>query len=266
MAAVVGAVLAGPVVVHVVLVWIGHHVAVPLLLGRVPDRAELGRPRARCRRCAGSLAPLALPVLPVLPFGARCRRCGEPLRAGYGAIELACGAASGALGAVVGWAPALVPMMVLVPGLVAASVTDLVVMRIPTRFVRLTLVGVGAGMALVALTAGPASRLGGALVGMAVAGGSLLVVHLASPAAPGLGDVRLGGLVGAAAGWSAWRADRSLATPVQGALHTLLVAGLVGTVVGIVLLAVRRRDLPFPFGPALAVGGLAVCLATGGGS
>jgi prepilin signal peptidase PulO-like enzyme (type II secretory pathway) len=52
--------------------------------------------------------------------------------------------------------------------------------------------------------------------------------------------------------------------PVQGVLNAGLVAGLVGSVVGLALLVVRRRDRPFPFGPALALGGLVVTLATAG--
>ena len=52
---------------------------------------------------------------------------------------------------------------------------------------------------------------------------------------------------------------------VQGVLNAALVAGLAGSVVGLALLVVRRRDRPFPFGPALAFGGLVVTLATAAG-
>jgi prepilin signal peptidase PulO-like enzyme (type II secretory pathway) len=47
---------------------------------------------------------------------------------------------------------------------------------------------------------------------------------------------------------------------VQGAVNAGLLAGLVGSVVGLVLLLVRGRDHPFPFGPAIAAGGLVVAL------
>jgi prepilin signal peptidase PulO-like enzyme (type II secretory pathway) len=48
---------------------------------------------------------------------------------------------------------------------------------------------------------------------------------------------------------------------VQAVLNACLVAALAGSVVGLVLLVVRRRDRPFPFGPAIAAGGLVITLA-----
>jgi len=262
---VVGIVAVGPVVVHAVVEWLGRRVALPLLLGRVPGAGESRRARGRCRRCGTSLAPGDLPVLPALASGGRCRRCGEPLRRWYAAVEVACGVGYGVTGLVVGWSWTLVPVLVLVTGLVAVSATDLVVMRIPTRFVYVTLAGLVAGMVLVAAVDGPARRLAGGLVGAAVVGGFLLVLHLISPRALGFGDVRLGAVLGVAVGWSAWRTDHRVLAPVQASVNTLLLAGLLGSLAGLVLLVVRRRDRPFPFGPALALGGLVVCLATVGG-
>ncbi len=114
---------------------------------------------------------------------------------------------------------------------------------------------------LAAVVDGPARRLVGAAVGAAAYGGFLLVMHLISPRALGFGDVRLATLVGAVVGWCAWRADHPVLTPVQGVLNAGLLAGVVGSVVGLVLLVVRRRDHPFPFGPAVAAGGVVVILA-----
>jgi leader peptidase (prepilin peptidase)/N-methyltransferase len=182
------------------------------------------------------------------------------------AVEAACALGWGLAAAAVGSSVALVPVLVLVTGVVAMSAVDLAVMRIPTRFVYVTGAGLVAGTVLVAVVDGPARRLAGGGLGALALGGVLLALHLASPRALGFGDVRLGVLVGAAAGWSAWRPDQPVATPVQAAFAAGLVAGLAGSAVGLVLLARRRRDVPFPFGPALALGGLAVVLVTAGGA
>jgi len=63
--AVVGAVVVGPIVNHLVLWWIGWRVVLPQMTGAVASRAELGRVRVACAECG---APLARPVLPVPSF------------------------------------------------------------------------------------------------------------------------------------------------------------------------------------------------------
>jgi leader peptidase (prepilin peptidase)/N-methyltransferase len=135
-------------------------------------------------------------------------------------------------------------------------------MRIPTRFVYVTAGLVLAGAAAVAVVHGSPDRLVGAAVGAVVYGGFLLVLHLVSPRSLGFGDVRLATLIGAAVGWCAWRLDHPWLAPVQGVLNAALLAGVVGSLAGLVLMVVRGRDRPFPFGPALALGGLVVVLGT----
>jgi leader peptidase (prepilin peptidase) / N-methyltransferase len=261
-AAVVGVAVVGPLVNHAVLRWIGWRVVLPVWLGRVPAAAELGRPRARCAHCGRPLAPDGLPALPATVRLLRCGNCGAPIARRHAVVELVTGAAFAVAASVVGWSVELVPVLALSTGLVAMSAVDLAVMRIPTRFVYATAAAVAAGLVLVAVVDGPARRLVGAGIGAAVFGGFLLVLHLISPRALGFGDVRLATLVGAVVGWCAWRADHPVIGPVQGVLNAGLLAGLLGSAAGLVLLVIRRRDRPFPFGPALALGGLVVALAT----
>lgn len=257
-----GLLVVGPLVVHGVLAWLGWRVALPLVLGRVPSAGEVGRPAGRCRACGLRLGPTGVPAVPARPA---CRACGTPMARWYLAVDVACGVVGAVVVGTVGWSAALVPLLALATGLVAVATTDLLVMRIPTRFVWSTLAAVITGAGYVALVDGPGRRLAGLVVGGAVVGGFLLVLHLISPRSLGFGDVRLGTLVGAAVGWSAWRPDHAVVGSVQGAANALLLAGLVGAVAGGVLLVIRRRDRPFPFGPALALGGMVVCLATVGG-
>lgn len=259
-AALVGVAVVGPVIGYAVLWWRGWQVVLPLLLGGVPPARALGLPPVRCRRCGAPLGLGALPVLPATVRRWRCRSCGERLAAAHGAVELAAGAVFAAVAAATGWSPALAPLLCLAAGSVAMSVVDLAVMRIPTAFVRTTGALVAAGLVGASLVDGPLRRLGGALLGALLYGGLLLTLHLVSPRAMGFGDVRLATVVGAVVGWCSWRADQPALMPAQGVFTAGLVAGLLGSVVGVVLLAVRRRNQPFPFGPAVAAGGLVVAL------
>ena len=258
---IVGVAVVGPLLNHAVTRWIGWRVVLPPCFGWVPAAHDLGPARARCVRCDRSLAPLGLPALPATVVGGRCRGCGARLAGRHVAVELTTGALFGVAAAVTGWSVALVPVLALLAGVVAMSAVDLVVMRIPTRFVYVTAAAVVAGLVLASVVEGPARRLTGAAVGAAAFGGFLLVLHLISPRSLGFGDVRLATLVGAVVGWCAWQADHPVLAPVQAVLYAGLVAGLVGSVAGGVLLVVRRRDQPFPFGPALAAGGVVVALA-----
>lgn len=260
-AAVLGVAIVGPLLNHAITQWIGWRVVLPPCLGRVPAARDLGRPRARCVRCDRPLGLAGLPTLPATTAGGRCRGCRARLAPRYVVVELVTGTLFALAAAAVGWSIALVPVLALFAGLVAMSAVDLAVMRIPTRFVYATALLTMTGLALVAVVDGPARRLAGAAVGAAVLGGFLLVLHLIAPRALGFGDVRLATLVGAVAGWAAWRSDHPMLTPIQGVLNVALIAGLVGSVVGLVLLVMRGGDRPFPFGPALATGGMVVTLA-----
>lgn len=259
-AVIVGVAVVGPLLNHAVLWWLGWRVVLPSCFGFVPRASNVRGARARCARCARPLAPGGVPALPATVVGWRCRGCGARLAGWCAAVELVTGALFGVAAAVIGWSVVLLPVAALVAGLVAMSAVDLVVMRIPTVFVRVTAAALAGGLVVASLVDGPARRLGGAAIGAAVYGGLLLVMHLASPRAMGFGDVRLATVVGAAVGWCAWRPDHPMLAPAQGVFTAGLLAGVLGSVAGIVLLIVRRGSRPFPFGPALAAGGLVVTL------
>jgi leader peptidase (prepilin peptidase) / N-methyltransferase len=149
-------------------------------------------------------------------------------------------------------------------GLVAMSTVDIWAMRIPTRFAHATAGAVAVAIVVAtAIDSGiDADTLRGALVGAAVLGGGLLVLHLISPRMLGFGDVRLATVAGLVVGWLAWTPEHPVLGPVEDALDAALLGGFIGALVGIVLLAMRRRNDPFPFGPSLAVGASLVILAS----
>jgi leader peptidase (prepilin peptidase) / N-methyltransferase len=80
-----------------------------------------------------------------------------------------------------------------------------------------------------------------ALVGLALAGGPVLVFHLVSPAGMGFGDVKWSAALGAVVGLAGW--SLALLVPLVGSLVAIAIA-----------LATRQRFVAF--GPALAVGAL----------
>lgn len=259
--------MVGPALNRAILRWVGRRVVLAALLGRPPSWPEVAPAPARCSRCDGSLElALAGPVslLPWTLTGGRCRTCGRARPWWMAGVEAATGVLFGAAAAREGWSAELPAVLVLLAGLVAVSAVDLVYLRIPTGFVHVTGTAAATAMAVAAVSVGEADALAGAAVGAAVYAGFLGAFHLFSPAMLGFGDVRLGGLIGAVVGWLAWVPDRPVEGPLTAVLQAAFVAGLVGTVAGTVLLVVRRRNRPFPFGPAMAAGAVVAVLAPAG--
>jgi len=193
----------------------------------------------------------------------RCPECREPIGRWVLGVELATGLVFAAVGWRVGWSVTLVPMMALGAGLVAISTVDLWYSRIPTLFVYTTGVGAGAGLVLATATTDDGDT--GALVGALIGAGTYLVVlggmWLVSPRAMGFGDVRLGVVLGLVVGWVGWSEARPIDGPLSLTFAALMGGSLLGSVVGLVLMARRRRNQPFPFGPALSLGALVAILA-----
>ncbi|HET9676656.1 MAG TPA: A24 family peptidase, partial [Solirubrobacterales bacterium] len=135
--------------------------------------------------------------------------------------------------------------LVFVSALVVVTVTDLERRIIPNKIL---LVASVLGVAIVAI--GDPASLPERLAAAAAAGGLLFAAALAYPRGMGLGDVKLAAVMGLFLG-------RNVAP-------ALLVALLAGSVVGLAIVArhgVAARKQAIPFGPFLALGGLAGLLA-----
>lgn len=261
----VGALVVGPFLSHAVLRWMGWRVILPVLLGFVPSRDAVRAARMRCRRCETPVPSwgAALPVMPWLAVAGRCRRCRDPLPGWVAAIEVATAATFGLATWRIGLNPALVPVLVLCAGLVAASAVDLACLRIPTRFVWLTAAAATVAIVVAAALDGvPRSALG-ALVGAGTYFALLAPLHLISPRLLGFGDVRLGVLAGLVVGWLAWTAELPVYGPMSGVLHAVLLSSLLGLVVGLGFLLTQDARRAYPFGPWLSLGAFVVILASG---
>ena len=133
--------------------------------------------------------------------------------------------------------------------LVVVCGVDVAHRRIPDRITTPMTAGALTAVIGAGWWTGRAATTAGGLAGALLFWALLGLVHVVAPAGLGRGDVKLAPSLGAAVGWQA-------AGPVEAAgavLTTLVVAAVVGVAIGLVLLAKRRRNEPYPFGPALAV-------------
>jgi len=138
-----------------------------------------------------------------------------------------------------------VPGVAVVPVVVLAAAIDLRWHRLPDRLTAPAALLVAAAAGGAAVLDGDPAIAARAVAGGAIVAGTLLAIHLLSPAGMGFGDVKLGVPLGLALG----------ATAVVSALVALLVAVVAGAVAGIVLLArFRDRRRAFAFGPCLGFG------------
>ncbi len=141
---------------------------------------------------------------------------------------------------------ALPAFLAVAAGLVALSIIDLEHFLLPNRIVYPLALATVVLLTLAALGDGDWGALGRAVLGGVAGMVTLGVLHLASPRSMGFGDVKLAFVLGLALGWLGW-----------GELVLGLFCGfLAGALVGVVLIALRRRGRKdhLPFGPFLAFG------------
>jgi len=210
---------------------------------RLPRRESLVSPRSACPDCGTAVRAYDnVPVLSWLLLRARCRDCGAHISARYPVVELVTALLFAAVVAVKGVDGDAALGLALVTLLVPVALIDYEHRIIPNR---LLLPGALIGLVILAVT--DRGALPEHLVAAVAAGGFLLVAALAYPSGMGMGDVKLAAVLGLFLG-------RAVAP-------ALLIALLAGVVVGIVVMARKGtregRKTAVPFGPFLALGGLA---------
>ena len=157
--------------------------------------------------------------------------------------------AGGALGAALGWSWALLPLLALLPVLVALAVVDWRTHLLPVRLVWPATLA-AAALVVVAALADPAAGVDAlvrAALGFVVAYGSFYLLWLIHPRGLGFGDVRLAGLLGLLLGQLGW------SELLVGLYAGFLLGGVVGGL--LTLLKVLGRQA-FPFGPFMVAGAL----------
>lgn len=235
------------------------------LLGIAVDRTvERLRPAAehRCRHCEHALGRRSL--IPVLSWFQRCDGCGEHKGARYPAVDVATAIVFGLLawrfvdsgsggGAEVDWK--LWPYLAVGAVLVVLSAIDVETHLLPNILVWPS---IGTSLFLVLVLSGEFADGDGiatSLLGGAVFGGFIGIVHLAYERGMGRGDVKLALLLGLLIGWL--QTDPIETTRLV--LYAIFVALLGGGLVGLAYNAIRKRGrAEIPFGPALVAGAMAV--------
>jgi leader peptidase (prepilin peptidase)/N-methyltransferase len=211
-----------------------------VVIHRVPRRRSVVRPASSCPKCGQPIAPLDnIPLLSYLLLRGRCRKCGAPIPIRYPLIEALTALLFGAAAYEFGVGIHLISALVLISALISLAAIDLEHGLLPNA-----IVGPCAAVGFVLSVLGDPGGWWIYLLSALAIGGGLLALALAFPAGMGMGDVKMGGMLGTFLG-------------PYGALAIFLGA-LAGTVVGVVLLAmgrIRRRSA-LPFGVFLALGGL----------
>jgi len=251
------------VVVFVVGLVIGSFLNVCIV--RLPRGGSIVNPPSHCPRCQSGVKFYDnIPIISFLFLRGRCRNCGEPISWQYPLVEL-----MNALFYV--WivrefwlGGEAVLMMALCSSLIVIAFIDLGHLIIPDI---ITLPGMLVGLSLAPFFmsslgdqlpfhldrllphAGPyLTGFLNSLIGLILGSGPLLAIgwiweKLRHVEAMGGGDVKLMGMVGSFLGW-------------KGALLTIMLGALAGSVIGVLLIALNRHKMGkvIPFGPFLAVG------------
>lgn len=224
-----------------------------VVIDRVPSRAPL-----RGLREGEPVDPVSWGPLPAQPWFLRTGVDRGSLPRRWLWVELATAVVLAVLGARFGDSLRVVPVAVLGAALVAVSVIDLQLLRIPDR---VTFPALGLALPLILVVSlryddGEAFVAG--LVGAATYFVALLLPHLVYPRGMGFGDVKLALLMGLYLGWLGWTPLHPVGEPVQQVLYGLMLGCILGVVFGLISQVVTRRRGEFPFGPALALACLVV--------
>ncbi len=217
-----------------------------VVIHRLPRGESVARPGSRCPECG---TPVAIrdniPIVSWLILRGRCRHCGAAISVRYPAVEALTALSFAGVALARGVDSDLVAELPFVAVLIAVAAIDLEHRIIPNRIVAPAAVYGVVAAAVIDPGELPELLLAGA-------GGFvfLLLAALAYPAGMGMGDVKLGGVMGLYLGLSL--------------VPALLVAFATGSVVGVGLMlrhgaGARKRGVPF--GPFLALGGLVGLLA-----
>lgn len=216
---------------------------VTVVAHRVPRGESIVGPRSRCPGCGSQIAAYDnVPVASWLSLRGRSRCCEESISSRYPLTELTVAALFA--GVALRYRHDLGELalgLVFVATLATITLTDLERRIIPNRVLA---VAATIAIAIVAISdPGSLPERAAAALG---AGGVLFLAALAYPGGMGMGDVKLAGTMGLFLGVDV--------------IPAMLIALLVGAGVGVALIVrhgAAARKQAIPFGPFLALGGIA---------
>lgn len=203
-------------------------------------------PRSACPQCGHRIGALEnIPILSYLLLRGKCKSCGARISPRYPVVEALCGALSAYAAWHFGFGVAACGALLFIWAMVALTFIDFDTQLLPDS-ITLPLLWLGLSFNLYAtytdLHAAVIGAIGGYLVLWLVYWSFKLTT---GKEGMGFGDFKLLAALGAWLGWQL--------LPL-----IILLSSVVGAVVGITLMIVARhgRNIPIPFGPYLAGGGL----------
>ena len=219
------------------------------LQGQEPEAIEpynLVVPRSACTKCGHKITAVEnIPVLSFLFLGGKCSSCKTPISWRYPMVELLTGALAGLISWQFGYSGAAVAAWVFAFALIALTFIDLDTQLLPDS-ITLPLLWLGLFFNLNGGFTDLHSAVVGAIAGYLILWSIYWLFKLVTgKEGMGYGDFKLLAAIGAWFGWQLLSA-------------VILLSSVVGSVIGIglILLARHGRNIPMPFGPYLALGGI----------
>jgi len=223
------------------------------LSGNEPEpvaRFNLLVPGSACPNCGHKIGPLEnIPVLSYLLLRGKCRGCGTPISPRYPIVEALSGALSAYAAWHLGFGAAGFGALLLIWALIALTFIDVDTQLLPDA-ITMPLLWLGLLFNLASTFTDLRSAVIGAVGGyLALWSVYWLFKLVTGKEGMGYGDFKLLGALGAWFGW-------------QMLPLIILLSSVVGAVVGVALIVAARhgRNVPIPFGPYLAGGGLIALL------
>jgi leader peptidase (prepilin peptidase)/N-methyltransferase len=213
---------------------------------RLPKEESVVFPPSHCLQCDYRIRWYDnIPLLSYIALRGKCRSCKTRISPQYPAVELINGLLTLFLFTKFGPTVSFLVLFLFCSALVVITFIDLEHQIIPDV---ISLPGIGVGFASSFIL--PWLSWQSSLIGILAGGGSLLLVaygyqFLTKKEGMGGGDIKLLAMMGAFLGWRA--------VP-----FIIFSASLVGSIIGITLMVVQKRDakLAIPFGPFLAFGAI----------
>lgn len=207
------------------------------------SKITLSKPDSTCPKCQSPIRWYQnIPVISWLALKGKCGSCQNPISIRYPLIEVVTAVVSLIVVAVFGPTLQMLFGLVFTWVLITLTFIDFDTQLLPDRYT-LTLAALGLGINSFALYTSPTSAIWGYIIGFLC----LWIVYyifklVTGKEGMGYGDFKLLAALGA------WMGPTMLPLIV-------LLSSLVGAIIGIILMKVRKENLPFAFGPYIAIAG-----------
>ncbi|HOY70350.1 MAG TPA: A24 family peptidase [Methylotenera sp.] len=215
----------------------------------IPEQEQftISKPRSACPNCGHKITALEnIPILSWLILHGKCSGCKTPISARYPLVEALTGALIGLVAYKYGYSATTFFAWIFVFALIALTFIDFDTQLLPDD-ITLPLLWLGILFNLNGGLTDLKSAVIGAMAGYLILWSIYWLFKLVTgKEGMGYGDFKLLAAIGAWFGWKILPA-------------VILLSSVMGTIIGVglIVLAKRGREVPMPFGPFLALGGIA---------